>query len=185
MSDMKEKIMALARSTVQAYGYGGLSFRELAKEIGIKSASIHYYFPTKGDLGAAIARQYTEDSSQGFEQAFAENPQPADFMRRYTAMFRRALEMDNRMCLCGIMAAEADDLPDEVKTEVVRFGDVNITWLTRVLEQQFPEDLPLAAKKAAAVYAAVAGAQLIARSRNDIGVFDQIIETYRTTGFFE
>ena len=47
--------MTAARAMVQARGYNSLSFRELAKEIGIKSASVHYYFPTKGDLGAALA----------------------------------------------------------------------------------------------------------------------------------
>ncbi len=46
--ETKEKIMNAARLTVQDRGYAGLSFRELAKEVGIKSASIHYYFPTKG-----------------------------------------------------------------------------------------------------------------------------------------
>jgi len=53
--------MSVARATVQDRGYNGLSFRELAKDVGIKSASIHYYFPSKGDLGGAVAAQYTSD----------------------------------------------------------------------------------------------------------------------------
>ncbi len=53
--------MTAARLTVQDRGYGGLSFRELAKEVGIKSASIHHYFPTKGELGSALAARYTSD----------------------------------------------------------------------------------------------------------------------------
>ncbi len=48
---------------VQARGYNALSFREIAKEVGIKSAGVHHHFPTKGDLGAALARQYTEKRS--------------------------------------------------------------------------------------------------------------------------
>ncbi len=58
--DTRERIMESARLTVQDLGYGGLSFRELAKDVGIKSASIHYYFPTKGDLGEAILRRYVD-----------------------------------------------------------------------------------------------------------------------------
>ena len=53
--DTRERIMAAARLTVQDRGYSGLSFRELAKDVGIKSASIHHYFPTKGELGGALA----------------------------------------------------------------------------------------------------------------------------------
>ncbi|MDF2795086.1 MAG: transcriptional regulator, TetR family [Pseudomonas orientalis] len=58
--------MTAARKMVQTRGYNGLSFRELAKEVGIKSASIHYHFPTKGDLGAALAKRYTEDGHRGW-----------------------------------------------------------------------------------------------------------------------
>lgn len=58
--DMHEALMAAAKATVQARGYNALSFRELAKEVGIKSASVHYHFPTKGDLGAALARRHTQ-----------------------------------------------------------------------------------------------------------------------------
>jgi TetR/AcrR family transcriptional repressor of nem operon len=32
----------------------------------VKNPSIHYHFPTKGDLGAAIARRYTEDGRSCF-----------------------------------------------------------------------------------------------------------------------
>ena len=52
-TDTKQTILEAARRVVQSRGYNALSFRELAKEVGIKSASIHYHFPTKGDLGAA------------------------------------------------------------------------------------------------------------------------------------
>jgi AcrR family transcriptional regulator len=55
-TDMREAVMTAAKATVQSHGYNALSFRELAKEVGIKSASVHYHFPTKGDLGAALAR---------------------------------------------------------------------------------------------------------------------------------
>jgi DNA-directed RNA polymerase specialized sigma24 family protein len=41
---MAESIMDAARAMVQARGYNGLSFRELAKEVGVKSASVHYHF---------------------------------------------------------------------------------------------------------------------------------------------
>jgi TetR/AcrR family transcriptional repressor of nem operon len=62
MQDTRETIMTLARATAQAHGYNGLSFRELAKAVGVKSASVHYHFPTKGDLGAALARRYREEA---------------------------------------------------------------------------------------------------------------------------
>jgi TetR/AcrR family transcriptional repressor of nem operon len=50
--------MDLAEGHIRNAGYGGLSFRELPAEIGIKSASVHHHFPTKATLAAAVARRY-------------------------------------------------------------------------------------------------------------------------------
>lgn len=171
--------MAEARKVAQAHGYNGLSFRELAKAVGVKSASIHYHFPTKGDLGAALARRYREDA----HIMLGEPGEPRADLARYVAIFRQALERDNRMCLCGIMAAEHDDLPEAVRVEVTAFADETIAWLARVLAALGPDrsaaDLH---HHAAAIYAALGGAQLAARGRNDISVYDSIVETYRQTG---
>ena len=177
MLDTRETIMTLGRATAQAHGYGGLSFRELAKAVGVKSASIHYHFPTKADLGAALARRYCEDAQATLAAIRAESADAATCLRRYTDVFRLALANDNRMCMCGFMAAEHDDLPDAVKREVQAFADLNVAWLADVLGGS--ED---ARRQALAIFAAVGGAQLIARSRGDMGVFDSIIESYRVAG---
>ncbi|GCD57345.1 hypothetical protein NBRC3222_2682 [Acetobacter pasteurianus NBRC 3222] len=58
----REAILAAARKAAQTRGYNGLNFRELAKEVGIKPASIYYHFPSKADLGMAVARRYWEDT---------------------------------------------------------------------------------------------------------------------------
>lgn len=181
--DTRETIMAVARKMVQTRGYNGLSFRELAKEVGIKSASIHYHFPTKGDLGAALARRYTEDG-QAYLQNLRENSDDLNaWIKGYTEVFRMALVNDNRMCLCGIMAAEYDDLPPEVRKEVDGFTDLNVSWLTEVLAVCEPAlSLEIRNRRALAIYAAVEGAQLVSRGRGDIGVYDQTIEAYRLSG---
>src|SRR5271166_448205 len=182
-SDKREMIMAAARSTVQAHGYNRLSFRDLANKVGIRSASIHYHFPTKGDLGAALARRYTEDASAALEGLLVESRDPATCLRKYTGLFRIALENNNRMCLCGIMAAEYDALPEAVKVEVRAFADVNVAWLAKILSSMDTlSDTVIAEERALAIYAAIGGAQLTARSRADISAFDTIVESYRVSG---
>jgi TetR/AcrR family transcriptional repressor of nem operon len=182
-TDTRELILNAARTTVQAHGYSGLSFRDLARDVGIKSASVHYHFPTKGDLGATLAQAYTEAARADLDLALAETPDPATCLRRYPGFFRKALETDNRMCLCGIMGAEHDALPDAVKAEVRRFGDVNVAWLTTVLSRLTAAKSKDAIEQwALAIFAAIGGAQLAARSRNDIAVYDRIIDGYRASG---
>lgn len=182
-TDMREAVMTAARATVQSHGYNALSFRELAKEVGIKSASVHYHFPTKGDLGAALARRYTEEGAAYLAELLATSEDATWRMDRYTEIFRSALANDNRMCLCGIMSAELDDLPTEVRTEIDRFAAMNVSWLAKVLSGVSPsasdQDLQ---EHAMAIFAAIEGAQLVARGCRDIAIYDRTIQAYRKTG---
>ncbi len=183
IADTKQTIMDAARAMVQARGYNGLSFRELAKEVGVKSASIHYHFPTKGDLGAALARRYADEAIEIFDGFLAASQDVGTCIRKYTDVFRSALSNDNRRCLCGLIAAEHDDLPPEVRVEVDRFTDVNTQWLVKLLSRGKSKAATDAVRRRAlAIFAAVEGAQLVARGRGDIAVYDETIEAYRTAG---
>lgn len=181
-SNVREEILAAARRAAQAHGYGGLNFRELAAEVGVKGASIHYHFPTKADLGAAVARRYWEDSETVLEALWNEGADPARTLREYPNTFRVSLENGNRICLCSFMSAEHDDLPDPVKREVSAFAEINEAWLAKVLAAATGMDDAACGRRARAIFAAVAGAQLMARSRSDIAAFDALIEGYRDAG---
>ena len=173
--DTREQIMELGRSTVQAHGYGGLSFRELAKAIGIKSASIHYHFPAKADLGAALVRAYCADAEAALSAIWDEAADAPTRLKRYAAIFRRALENDNRMCLAGFLAAEHLDLPQPVQREVEAFIELNVAWIARVLGGK-------SEARARAIYAAIAGAQLVAHGKGEARHYDEIVESYRASG---
>lgn len=181
-ANTRELILNAARRSAQAHGYGGLNFRDLAEEVGIRAASIHYYFPGKADLGAAVARRYREDAAVALKAMSDEMADPIACLRRYPDRFRTALQNDNRMCLGSFMAAEYDDLPDAVAKEVQAFADVNIAWIGGQLCAASlvpPSDCE---RRARAIFAAIAGAQLLARSRSDIAFYDSAIESYRAAG---
>jgi len=180
-NDTRERIMAAARLTVQDRGYSGLSFRELAKDVGIKSASIHYYFSTKGELGAALAERYTRDFAEYLDGLLAEGLDATTCIARYANVFRDTLRNDNRMCLAGILAAEHKELPDEVRAEVVRFGEMNEDWIARALGQSGTDDADRYLERARAIFAAIEGAQLVARSRGDVLVYEGIVAAYRSS----
>jgi TetR/AcrR family transcriptional regulator, transcriptional repressor for nem operon len=185
MSGTREAILSAARLRAQAHGYTGLNFRDLAQDVGITSASLHYHFPTKANLGAAVAKRYREDSAAGLEKMWAEDQNSAACLRRYPEVFRKALEDGNRMCMCGHMAAEYDDLPEPVKAEVKGFADDHIEWLANVLSEGKRGTASTAIRqRARAIYASVTGAQLLARSRADLKTYDETIESYRTAGLF-
>ena len=181
-SSSREAILAAAKRAAQAHGYGGLNFRDLAAEVGIKAASIYYHFPSKADLGTAVARRYREDAAAALEAISAETPDPLRCLQRYPGTFRKSLETGNRLCLGSFMAAEYDDLPEAVKLEVQAFADVNVAWLSRILTAACVVSAEASEPRANAIFAAIAGAQLMARSRSDISLYDALIDSYRVTG---
>jgi TetR/AcrR family transcriptional repressor of nem operon len=178
----REEILAAAKLVAQAHGYAGLNFRDLAQQVGIKAASIYYYFPSKAELAAAVAKRYWEDSAVYLESLLKDSAKPLDALRRYPETFRWALANDNRICLCSFMSAQFDDVPDDVRKEVQTFTDVNTAWLKKVLIAAKIAPPKEAEKRARAIYSAITGAQLMARSRADIALYDSLIDNYRTAG---
>jgi TetR/AcrR family transcriptional regulator, transcriptional repressor for nem operon len=181
-SNSREKILASATRVAGAHGYGGLNFRDIAEDVGIRAASMYHHFPSKADLGAEVARRYWEEFEVMLNALLAESSDPIQCLRQYPDTFRKALQSDNRMCLCSFMAAEYDDLPDAVKKEVQIFSDVNVKWLAKVLSAAAVVSAEESEGRARAIYAAIAGAQLMARSRSDISLYDALIESYRVAG---
>jgi hypothetical protein len=80
------------------------------------------------------------------------------------------------------MAAEYDDLPEAVKKEVQTFADLNVAWLSKVLSAANVVSSEESESRARAIFSAVAGAQLMARSRSDISLYDSLIDSYRAVG---
>jgi TetR/AcrR family transcriptional repressor of nem operon len=177
----KDRILFEATAIAQAHGYGGLNVRTLAEQVGIKAASLYHHFPSKAHLAAAVAKRYAQDSAATLEALATEAGDAKSCLRRYPQTFRRSLENGNRICLCSFMTAEYDDLPPEVQIEVHAFADANIAWLGQVLQMTGMKH-EQAEMRARAIFAAVSGAQLMARGRADIGLFDSLIESYRAAG---
>lgn len=164
--DRAEKILDAAERRIRAAGYGGFSFRDLAADVAIKSASVHHHFPTKTALAAAVARRYTDRFLQGLEAA----PGPA--LPTWRDAFRTALRRDGRMCLCGVLGAEAGGLPPEVVAEVRRFFAQCIAAMALRLEAEGMEAEP-AQQRATQALAALEGAMLVARAMDDVALFDR------------
>ena len=180
--DVREAILVAAREAAMAYGYGGINFRDLAEAVGIKAASINYYFANKAVLGEAVARRYWEDIGRDLDAISGSAQSAMDALRQYPGIFRLSLERNNRMCLSSFMATEYDVLPEQVLKEVQTFADVNTAWLRDQLIAAKLVERKDGETKARAIYAAVAGAQIVARSRSDINLFDSLVRSYQESG---
>ena len=102
MSDVKTAIMDAAERRMQLGGFGGFSFREIAADVGIKSSSVHYHFPTKEDLAAAVIRRWAEETSKFIDEELEKDPDP---VRVWTNAFRGTALSEGHMCPCTVLGA--------------------------------------------------------------------------------
>lgn len=167
-----EEILDVAERMARIGGYNGFSFREIAKEVGIKSASVHYHFPGKAELGAALAQRYTGRFLDGLGAPDEPGAEPEVLLKRYVAAYRSSLVDDGLMCLCGMLGAEIAYLPEAVAQEARGFFQANIAWLTAVLARKGGKRDARA--EAMRMVATLEGALIVARSLDDTEAFDAV-----------
>ena len=171
-----DKLLDLAQELIQTRGYNAFSYRDLADRVGIKTASIHYHFATKGDLGLALVARHRKGLAATLADIDRHAADPPDRLRRFVALFRATLADGDRMCLCGMLAAEYRTLPPPVAAEVRLYFEDNERWLARTLlagrksgELAFADSAAVVAR---AAVASLEGAMLAARLYADRGRFD-------------
>jgi TetR/AcrR family transcriptional repressor of nem operon len=170
----KQQLLKAAENKVRTGGYNNFSFRELADEIGIKSSSVHYRFPTKADLGAELARQYTDNFLANLgspDELIAQGKKPIEV---YSQQFQHALTQDKKMCLCGLLGAETDGLPEKVKQQTRRFFEQNIQWLTHAYTLGTDNTEQQAKSQAVAAISLLEGAMLVSKAMNDDALFSTV-----------
>jgi len=127
-----QKILIVAQKNLQQKGFNGFSYRDLAQEIGIKTSSIHYYFPTKDDLALALVTAYHEAFKIELAKISSEDGTRLH-LERYAKLFEDNLAVDNKFCLCGMLASEVNSLSDRVKQAIQRFFTDNELWLSQLI----------------------------------------------------
>jgi len=133
MNETQSAVLDVAQEFLQTRGYNAFSFRDLADRVRIKTASIHYYFPTKGELCRALIAREREQVALALAAIDAAGLNAGEQLARYVEVFQNTLADGNRMCLCGMLAAGFATLDPESVHDLRLSLDEHEVWLTRVL----------------------------------------------------
>ena len=57
-TDTATRILDVAERLAQTRGFNGFSYADIAAEVGITKAALHYHFATKAGLGQALIGRY-------------------------------------------------------------------------------------------------------------------------------
>ena len=174
-ADTAERILDSAERLVQSRGFNGFSYADVAAELGITKASLHYHFPGKAELGEALIGRYAARFAEALEDIDARGGDAPAKLAAYARIYAEVLR-DKRMCLCGMLAADYDTLAKPMREAVVRFFDDNEAWLTAVFAQGQAEASlhpdGSAGEAAQALVGGLEGALLIARPYGEVARFE-------------
>jgi TetR/AcrR family transcriptional repressor of nem operon len=163
-------ILDAAELLAQTRGFNGFSYADIAARLGVTKASLHYHFRSKADLGRALIERYHVVFMAALADIDRDVDDPRDKLRRYVALYDAVIRND-RMCLCGMLAAEQATLPPAMQVLLQRFFDANERWLADVIEAGGRVGRVIArgsAKDRARVFmGALEGAMLVAQSYKD------------------
>lgn len=161
MNDVATSIMDAAERRIRLGGFNGFSFREIASDVGVKSSSVHYHFPTKGKLAAAVIHRYTDEVAALIDREIDKESNP---QKVWVRAFRGTLHSEERMCPCTVLGASSLDLPREVATEVKRFFKMCLDRLVAA---------GLTPNSATELLATITGAMVVSNALRDVSVYDR------------
>ncbi len=183
MSNTATRILDIALTLIQTRGFSAISYKDIAEQLGIRKASIHYHFPSKSDLGVAVVDRYAAQLTERIFQAQNKGPGSWKLLETYLEPYREFGNSSDRICLCGALAGEFLALPVPVQERVTEFFEFQQKWLENLLQNGRREgefEFNGAAKKEARLtFSALQGALLVKRSLDDTHQLEDVISNLK------
>ena len=167
------RILDVAEQLVQVRGFNGFSYADIAAELQITKAALHYHFASKADLGEALISRYASRFAEALAGVGNAGGAASAKLAGDAGLYLQVLR-NRKMCLCGMLAAEYETLPRPMQDAVIRFFDQNESWLESVLEQGRAEGslhFASARNTARMIVGGLEGAMLVARPYGDVARF--------------
>ncbi|MEM8726264.1 MAG: TetR/AcrR family transcriptional regulator [Pseudomonadota bacterium] len=176
----RELLIDLGEQAIRARGFGGFSYADLAREAGIRKASIHHHFHAKADLGLAVLERYAERLEDKLSEFRASSAKAADAFEAAVGLYRDALGDGSSLCLCAALAGDGERSSEAILSNLSSTNAMVIDWFSQVLSDgqkdgsiAIPGDPDCIDEYAAGILAKLQGGQLLARAGSDLSIFDR------------
>ena len=182
-TDTAAKVLDVAERLLQTRGYNGFSYADVAAELRLTKASLHYHYASKATLGEALIARYATRFATALTEIDARQIDAPAKLTAYARLYADVLR-GKRMCMCGMLAAEYRTLPKPMRDAVIRFFDENEAWLTEVLVRGRKDGTlrfsGSPSETAQMILSGLEGAMLVARPYDDTSRFqlaaDRLLE---------
>lgn len=183
-TDTKTALLDSAERAARTRGFDGFSYADLARDVGIRKASIHHHFPTKAALSVALMQRYYGDLEASCAEIAARNITGAARISALVTLYRDALDGGKSLCLCVSLSISRESLPADVIVQISRFRAMMIAWIAKTFEMGNRDgsikNVGDPTSEAPALLSLLEGAQLAARAEENLDPFDSAVRLLMT-----
>jgi len=182
-SNTREQIIDQAFQLMLQRGLNGFSYRDISEPLGVKNAAIHYHFPNKMDLIAALIDENHQVLKKATSEFMAYGGPARPQLEGLFAFTTNQCQCGRPICMIGVLAVDYEDLSDDIKDANDRFIKDSVKWLSKVLEtgrerEEFTFE-GCAERKALAILATIQGARQMARVHGGLDILESMFEQIR------
>lgn len=138
LMETKEKILTEAIKFISTRGTNAFSYKDISKEIGIKTSSIHYYFSTKNDLIIAVLQYVIQKNKEDRKRNNYNNMKSAlmGYIDEYVL-----IREENKVSIIAALAADINTLEPRVKGILSNYIEEEIDYLAHILNEGKKDNL--------------------------------------------
>lgn len=129
--DTKSQAIETGKALLQLKGFNGFSFQDIADELGIRKASLHYHFSSKEELGLALIADYEDAFSQWCETV--QELDPMDQLEKFCLIFYRISQDNLKICPTGVFCSDYNTLPTSMQKRLGQFHKTQSKWLEKTI----------------------------------------------------
>lgn len=167
---VREQLLEHTQTLIRRGGLKGFSYRDLAELVGVKTSSIHYYFPTKDDIVLEAVKLYTGAAAARIAKIDTTLPATEQAQRYLDPLLGEA---SAEICLVAMLSTDSLSLSEPVQRALRGYYMLNETWIAGLLDRaQAEHGRKLAASPmtvAKVIFAALQNAKVSARLFGDTG----------------
>lgn len=124
----------MGAALIQQVGYHAFSYADIAKQLNIRNAAVHYHFPAKADLYESIVDSHIANYGiigQEIEQAaISAKAKLEKIFNRYSNL----VDCD-RICVIGAIAADYKTLPEKTRIKVATLVELVLKLVEKTLQE--------------------------------------------------
>jgi TetR/AcrR family transcriptional regulator, transcriptional repressor for nem operon len=128
----RDEIVLKADILIRSRGYNAFSYNDIGEWLNIRPAAIHYYFPSKTDLGLEVIEQELQRVISFQKKEGGRLSSEEHLKRLFHTFFRQSFEP--QICLMGALIPEIATFEESMQNRIRELSGAIVEWVGFCLE---------------------------------------------------